>query len=1273
MHFIRSAFGRSRFFARSLALLTLLLFAWHPLVAQTNNGGIAGTILDSSGAVISGAEVTATGAETHTVYTTTSTSTGAYRFLNLVLGTYDVSVAAKGFKTAEVKGIVVEINTVASLDVTLQAGEVTQTLTVVADAPHIQSETSEMGTVVSAKEIEELPLSLNSSGQSFLRSPETFVFLAPGTQGPGTNQNSNGSSGIFESKLSGGQNFGTEVLLDGVSTTRSDSGSAFDQTAPSVEALSEFKVLTSTFSSQFGRTSGGIESFATKSGTNDYHGTAFDLFRNTALNANTWDNNFNGASKPADHQNDFGGSLGGPVRVPKLYNGKDKTFFFFNWEQYRNNPGTVSPDTLPTQAELQNGDFSALLGAPTGATNPCDNTPVLKGQIFNPKTTSCPTGFVGGRVAFPGNIVPPSMFDPVAKKILSFLTVSANPQAGLQNNFIFLSSQKRRDTTMSFRIDQNWGTKNKFFFSYSSRDQGNPNGADDLPGPLDGNFHNINFTHYLRFGWDYTISTNWLNSFTIGSNRLNNQSLANSVNGTDWPTLLGIGNASGLVFPSISFNGSPDSIAYTGFSTESDNGHVPNSLVTADNLSWVHGRHFFHFGGEWRAYQYSFIAAGDTSPNYSFNNFQTAFAPNDPTTGDPFASFLLGLPQSEQLSITSVNPRLNSNYFAAFVQDDFKIRHDLTLNLGLRYDVDTPRHEAHNAMSALELTLPNSGNAAIPISPAVPGSLMYGHDATGAQIYYKDFGPRVGLAYAPNELFGRIRNIVIRGGYAIYYAALFYDDLPTGTIQFSSGTTVQPTFTSSNNFTPVQALSAGFPTFTRPQNSTDPALLNGQNVGFMAPSYGRPGRTQNWDLEIQKQLATDLILSVGYVGVKGDYLHTNIAQVNALQPQFYSLGNALFDNPTSAAGQAALASVGVTSLPSWFEPLYGPSGPTGGNNNTVAQALRPFPQYLDIGGSNNNMCSCLENLGVSTYNAFQAKLERRFRNGLNLLASYTFSKTLTNADSAIPVFSGFQSNEFAAQNPFNPQSQKALSFQDTPHMLVLSYLYELPAGPGKKYLSHGVASKVLGGWEIGGVQRYQSGTPTVFNTNAESPPGTDGAFRYDILPGVPLLAPNHASFNPSLSIPAAAGLPQHNVEPGGCSENADGTFRPQDVTDPKGNDLGIPSTNNFFNCAAFFDPNAKNLVAQRGFVYGTAPLVLGNLRSHPYYNEDFSILKRTAFHENQAIVFKVDIPNAFNRHIFGTLDGGVGDATFGDPKGFNTDGGILSAPRQIQFTLRYEF
>ena len=1237
---------RRLFFA--IILLSLTGVALH---AQTNNGAIAGSILDSSGGAIVGAQITATGVETHSVYTTVSSSTGAYRLNDLVLGSYNISVTAPGFKVSELTGVVVQINTTSSLDITLQPGNIKETLTVMADAPTLQTQNAEVGTVVSNRQIQDLPLSLSSTSQSFLRSPETFVFLTPGTQGPGTNQGGGTSSGIFQSKLTGGQNFATEVLLDGVSTTRADSGSAFDQTAPSVEALTEFKVLTSTFSSAFGRTSGGVESFSTKAGGNEYHGTAFDILRNDKLDANSWGNDFTHSPKPRDHQNDFGGSLGGPVQLPKLYNGKDKTFFFFSYEQFRNNQGTNSGlITLPTAQELQ-GDFSAGEGAATGATNPCDNNaPIMQGEIFDPSTTR-PVLVNGNpvqcRLPFPGNKIT-TPFDSVALNVLKFLTVSPNqaPTAanrnGLINNFVFTSTNQIRDTTMTFRIDQNWGPKDKFFFSYSSRDQEDLNAAPALPVPLDTTFFNSNFTHYVRFGWDHTLNATLVNNLVIGLNRLSNFSRGDSVNGTpDWEAVLGITGAHGPTFPQFSFNSSSQGIGYQGFGSGSFDKHVPNSLVTSENLSWVTGRHSIQFGLEWRAYQYSELTQ-NTSPSYTFGNGQTAYTPNDSTTGDPFASFLLGLPQQELLTISSSYPRWNSNYFAAYVQDDFKLRRDLTINLGLRYDFDTTRNDAHGTQSNISLTTPNSA------AGGLPGALVYGPQANLGKTYFKDFGPRVSFAYAPTELFGHIHNIVVRGGYAIYYAPIFYDDLATGNVQFRAGSTAQPFFSSSNNFDLGNELplSQGFPSYPAPAAGTDPTLLNGQNVTYIASNYGRPGRTQNWTFEIQKELAPDLILSAGYIGINGDHLHTNIAQVNGLNPKYYGLGDALsFSlNPSDPVqrGQAlaALASVGVTTIPSWFEPLYAPSG-----RDTVAQLLRPFPQYQAIGGSNNNLCACLENLGVSTYNSFQAKLERRFRNGLNLLASYTYSKTITNADSAIPVFSGFSTNEFAAQNPFNPSSQKALSYQDTPHALVLSYLYEFPAGPGKAHFNHGVASKVLGGWEVGGVQRYQSGTPTVTVFFGKNPPATDGGWRLSLLPGVPILDPNHSSFNRAL--------------PSACNE------------DPTTGLFTSANSNNFFNCAAFFDPNAPSLVTQRGYVFGNIPLILGNVRSQPYFSEDFSILKRTVISENHAIIFKVDIPNAFNRHIFGTIYANPSfNGNFGQPSGFP---GTVNAVRKIQLTLRYQF
>src|SRR4029077_3812998 len=303
--------------------------------------------------------------------------TGAYRLPDLQVGTYNVGVASPGFKTTNRTGVLVQVNTTSSLDITLTPGDVTETLTVSADLPALQTETSDIGTVVDKKQIMELPLALG--GQGVLRAPEAFVFLTPGTTGPGSNDSSNG---VFEAKLAGGQNFGNEVILDGASTARADSGSAFDQTAPSVEALTEFKVTTSTVPAEFGRTSGGVESFATRSGTNSFHGTAYDIFRNDALNANSWFNNLQGQPRNVDRKNDYGGSLGGPVWIPKIYNGRDKTFFFFSYEQYRQTQGSTTTSTVPTAAE-RTGDFSSLLTTTALGTNPCDGSTIFQGQIFD--------------------------------------------------------------------------------------------------------------------------------------------------------------------------------------------------------------------------------------------------------------------------------------------------------------------------------------------------------------------------------------------------------------------------------------------------------------------------------------------------------------------------------------------------------------------------------------------------------------------------------------------------------------------------------------------------------------------------------------------------------------------------------------------------------------------------------------------------------------------------------------------------------------------------
>jgi hypothetical protein len=1215
--------------------------------AQSDRGTIAGTVVDSSGAVVSGASVTLRGVGTGTVYKTTSTPEGVYRISDVAIGRYDVTVELQGFKSSVQQGVLIQINTVAALNVTLQPGTVTEQVTVEADAPTVQSESSDIGTVVGTKQIEELPLSLSSSSQSFLRSPETFIFLTPGTIGPGTVSAGGGNNGVFLSKLAGGQNLGAEVLLDGISVQRQDTVSAFDQTAPSVEALDEFKITTGTPTAQFGRTSGGIESFTTKSGTNSYHGTAFDIFRNQALDANSWDNNYIGAAKPADHQNDFGGSLGGPVRIPHLYDGHDKTFFFFSWEQYRNKPTTSLASTVPSQAE-RNGDFSALLGpglvdsSNNPIINPCDSLQVRQGEIFDPLTTNLG---LGCRSSFPTpNVItsdPGISISTVAQNVMSFIPLPNAPgsQNGQVNNFIFNSVDPKIETTMTFRIDESVGAKNKMFFSYSSREQNQLNSAPNFPGPIAGTYRNRYLSHYLRYGWDYLASPSLLNHFVVGLNRLNTSSIGVSVNGTNWPATLGIGNAFGEVFPTFQFNGSPVSVNYAGLSAGNDDLHFPNSLVFADSISWTKGQHSIRFGGELRFFQFSVLAGGNTSPNYTFQNYETAYKPNDNSTGDPFASFLIGGPQNESLTINSHFPRWNQRYYALYVQDDFKFRRNLTLNLGLRWDVDTPRHEASAAQSVLSLTASN------PATPGFPGALVFGKDATGTSTYLKDIAPRIGFAWSPNF----VRDTVVRGAYSIYYAPLSYSDFGGF---LTSGTTANPNFTSGNNFSPVQSLDAGFPTYTPPSNNQDPTFLNfSQNgVNTVLPAYGAPGMVQNWDLEIQRQIAQDLILSVGYVGQHATRLNSGLAQVNTINSKYNFLGANLGLEVTDPQAAPILASLGVT-VPSWFSPGWN----DGVNNfglDTIGNLLRPYPQFGDI----NTNC-CLENLGQSTYNALQAKLERRFRNGLNLLASYTYSKTITDADGSYPFFSNLTSNVFGSQNPFNLRAEKAVSYQDVPHSFVLSYMYELPVGPGKRYLTHGVASKVLGGWQVGGVQRYQTGAPVLINEFATGLNGSQGGqypganYRYSLLPGQSLLVSNPAHWS------ATTDSTWNSSCPGGPN----GTF----------NAASTPVV----NCVGIIDPSAASLAAGGGFVYGNLPQIVSSWRSPPYLNEDFSIIKRTVIRESQEVVFKLDIPNAFNRHVFGQVDGNIFDRHFGLP-GFGNFSGVptvLNGPRQIQATLRYQF
>src|SRR6266849_4881277 len=958
---------------KALAGFIVCMLLTVSVYGQTTNGSIQGTVTDSSGATLSRATVTARNLDTGLTNSTVTTDACLYSLPNLPPGRYSVKVEATGLKKYEREGVTVLTGSTVSLDIEMQIGAVSENVTVIADASQLETATSDIGSTVQRSLVANLPLEVAGT----IRNPVQFITLVPGFVGKVGNNPADNASDDF--KVNGGQEGGTDVLVDGVSISLVSPNIQWNK-GVSPEAVQEFKVLQSNFSPEYGESGDGIISLTLKSGTNEFHVSAYDYLRNRVLDANSWRNNTSLTPKSIDTQNDFGLTAGGPVWVPHLYNGRDKTFFFFAYEGFRLETGGTQVLSLPPES-FRKGDFSSLLPGT---------------QLYDPTTGK----------AIPGNILTNDPnFKPSA--VMTKLFALLPPTTGApSNNTLGTHTAKTTADLWDLKIDHIISDKQRISggFDHGQTFKGDVSSL----GPIFGQ-STPQSTRYVRFSHNYIFRPTVVNQFLVGFSRRFRGEVANSL-GQGYPAKIGLTGVNNTTFPCVKFFGGPyrEVLNACGDSQFADNVYQVN-----DSVSWIKGKHNLKFGGEVRFLQFNVRRLTQGSGEFHFDPAQTSL---NGAGGDAVASSLFGLVNQTILNYGGFSGVRYKDY-SFYAQDSYKLRPRLTLNYGLLYDLDLPATEAFNRFSAVDPTLPNPG------AGNILGAYTYFGTGTGRNgrkrpqdTYKKAFGPRVGFAYKINE------KTVFRGGYGI-----FYEPLREGSFadQDGLGFFNKQNLTSTNGFQIDNGVTRIFPAFgpLTPDGQNPPGNL--QNGVILVPrGSGRPADIQSWNLDVQRQIVANLRVSVAYVGSKGTHLPALNIIPNQVSPSFLSLGNELTMNASCLSNNGCPKAIAAgVKLP---YPTF---------TGNINQALRPFPQYGDFNQEDNSFSP--DRTGNSTYHAMQLQLDKRFASGLSFLVSYTVSKNLTDADSAGPGVQGFiGTGEFVGQNSYNRQAEKAVSELDIPQSLV---------------------------------------------------------------------------------------------------------------------------------------------------------------------------------------------------------------------------------------------
>ena len=1201
---------------------------------QGSSSALNGTVIDAQGAVIQGATVVASNTETGVATTTVTTGVGVYSFSALPPGTYTVAATHDGFDQSITNHLVLRVAQMLTVDIKLQVGQESQKVVVSGDSDLLETSTAQLSHYVTSKELESWPLP-DTGGQ---RDDQQFIFSSlPGTTGAS-----------FVGSIDGGMVFSNELYIEGISLGTFDSAELHQ----SEEAIAEFNLQVGAMGAQYNGGGTAVTNYSLHSGTNGLHGSLFEFLQNEDFNANTFDNKQLGLPRPKQRTNSFGGTVGGPVLFPKLYDGRNRTFFYVSEEHdIVNNLAIAGTTTVPTVAE-RSGDLSGFLN-PALTQDPRSGQPALSssgtpivdalgrsvtfGQIFNPATqrlltagqvdpvtglTAISSGLV--REPFANNQISPASFDPVAAAYLKLRYPTKYSNNLVVNNVpTTVTSPTFTQNNFMVKLDHQVSRAHKVSFMYmtDSRFRSNTNGGTwEAPGtsPLDPWHFQTNPGKIIRATEYWEISPKILNRFGIGYNRFTNI-YTTSFYQQDWASTLGIANTAPVGFPTITYGGGASPTGTPGVGLPSlggttdrlgdaanGGGLVDSSIIGIDQISLSFGAHQLTAGVEGRFYRENDLNVSSAG-NYGMGNAQTDDGVATTTyAGNAFASFLLGQVNNTSRTIYPTNYEFNRTDFGTFVQDDWKVTQRLTLNLGLRWEVMGGITEANGQMTTMNPFVANSG------AGGRPGALQFARQQGVKGFERTDWGlilPRFGFAYSANP------DTVVRGGFGVNTQAPEggpefnpqYEIPPptlgfSGSIQLNQTTKPQPYADMA-----VAKLSSPFPSYSGTLPNFDPTQANGQAPpNYMRPDGSKATYVENYNLGIQQSMGHKTIAEINYVGNIGKRIYAyGLDQLNQLPvSDLTKYGDALLD-PLSLHPEIPVPYAGFSQ------------------NNSVQQALAPFPQYA--GGSIYQYD--YNDPGWSRYDSLQATITRHMANGFNVLAAYTWAKTMTNTNSNCN-----SGNCGPVQDVYNNKLERAVALNiRIPQQFKFTGFYNLPFGAGQHFALHGPADWIAGGWTISENLIYQSGLPISITDSGVN----NGIFA--------LTRPNYTGQLVKL--------------------NHSGQINVAGNTGPL-----------YLNPAAFTHVTTScDLVAAGAtcnnvaLATGNVPSALGNVSNPGLAQENVSLQKNFDFGETRRVQFRTDVFNLFNRSGRGAPVTDINNPSFGQ---------ILNnqySPRIVQVSGRISF